>query len=112
MMLIQIVLGLFILFAVSRVILQVRNGNLSVYSFLFWTALFVFALVGLLIPSLLSQLARLLGIGRGVDVVIYVSLILLFYLVFRLHILLEDIRHEVTKVWREIALKELPTHKE
>lgn len=107
-MIIQLVLGLFIIFAVSRVILQVKNGNLSPLSFLFWASVFILALVGLFFPQLLTRLARFFGIGRGVDVVIYISLILLFYLVFRLHALLEDLRHDLAKILREIALKDIP----
>ena len=110
-MLIQIVLGIFIIFAVSRVFLQVKSGRLSIFSFLFWTSLFVLALVGLVFPELTTRLARLAGIGRGADVVIYISIILLFYLVFRLHILLEDVRHEIIEAIREIALKDLPHSK-
>lgn len=110
-MVIQIVLGVFVIFAVSRVVVQVRQGNLSPISFLFWATLFSLALVGLFFPETLTNLARLAGIGRGVDVVIYLSIILLFYLVFRLHVMFEDLRQEIAKIIREIALRDLPKHK-
>lgn len=110
-MIIQIVLGIFIIFAVSRVVLQVKSGNLSLFSFGFWSALFIFGLVGLAFPELLTRFARLVGIGRGVDAAIYASILLLFYLVFRLHVLLEDLRQEVVGILREIALQKLPSKK-
>jgi len=111
-MLIQILLIIFLLFAVSRVLLQVKSGNITAGSFIFWSGLFFIAIVGVLSPELTSRVARLLGIGRGADVIIYVSIVLLFYLVFRLSIVIEDLRHEITKLVREIALsKEKETGK-
>lgn len=103
-MLIQALLVLFLLFAVSRVLMQVRSGNLTAGSFIFWSSLFFVAIIGVLTPELTGKVARLLGIGRGADVIIYVSIVLLFYLVFRLSIVIEDLRHEITKLVREIAL--------
>lgn len=105
-MFIQILLVLFLLFAVSRVINQVRSGNLNVGSFVFWTGLFILAIIGVVTPELTGKIAKLLGIGRGADVIIYLSIVLLFYLVFRLSIVIEDLRHEITKLVREIALSD------
>lgn len=103
----QIVLLLFLLFALSRVILRFRGGALTLRGFIFWSALFGLAIVAVLVPKLTGDFARAAGIGRGVDAVIYASLVLLFYLIFRLHIFLEDIRHEITAMVRKQALKDL-----
>lgn len=64
------------------------------------------ALAGVLEPGLTSYVARRLGIGRGTDVVLYLSIALLFYLIFRLSIALEEIRREITELVRKIALKD------
>lgn len=103
-MIIQIILVLFLIFAVSRVVNQVKSGNITAGSFIFWTGLFILAIIGVVTPELTGKLAKLLGIGRGADVIIYLSIVLLFYLVFRLSIIIEDLRHEITKLVREIAL--------
>lgn len=104
-MIIQIILSFFLLFALSRVVIQVRSAKLSIGAFLFWSALFIFALVGVLNPSLTSFIAQYLGIGRGTDVVLYISIAIIFYLIFRLSISLEEIRREITEVVRKIALE-------
>lgn len=103
-MIIQIILVVFLIFAVSRVVNQVKSGNLTAGSFIFWTGLFILAIVGVLSPSITGEIAQVLGIGRGADVIIYLSIVLLFYLVFRLSIIIEDLRHEITKLVREIAI--------
>jgi len=109
-MVIQLVLSLFLLFALSRVLLQVRASKISVGAFLFWSSLFIFALLGVFEPELTSYV-KYLGIGRGSDVVLYVSIALLFYLIFRLSISLEDTRREITELVRKIALGDVTTSK-
>lgn len=103
-MLIQIILFVFIAFAISRVVMQLRQGNLTIRAFSFWTAIFLAALIGIVYPQITSKAARFLGIGRGADAVIYISIALLFYLVFRISIAIEDIRHEISEIVRHIAL--------
>ncbi|MEK7166705.1 MAG: DUF2304 family protein [Patescibacteria group bacterium] len=105
----QLFLSFFLLFALSRVIFQVRSGKLTTGAFLFWSSLFVFALTGVLEPELTSHVAKVLGIGRGADVVIYASIALIFYLIFRLSIALEETRREITELVRNIALKNVFT---
>lgn len=105
-MLIQIILSLFLLFALSRVLMQLRQGKLTVGTFLFWSGLFIFALTGVLNPEFTQSVAQLLGIGRGADVAIYTSIALLFYLIFRLSIAIEETRREITELVRRIALDE------
>ena len=105
---IQIVLVLFILFAISRVILRVREKMISSYAGLFWLLIWLAALIGVLLPATTTQIAAFFGIGRGVDVIVYVSLALLFYLVFRIYVMIEDLRHEITFLVRQLALQSSP----
>jgi hypothetical protein len=102
----QIILIFFIFFAVSRAFLRFREGSLSFAAFLFWALLFTVSIIGILNPDLTNKTAKLLGIGRGADVVIYLSIVLLFYLIFRTNVLIENLHQEITKIVREIALKE------
>ncbi len=105
-MLIQIILSLFLLFALSRVLMQLRQGKLTVGTFLFWSGLFVFALTGVLNPEFTQSVARFFGIGRGTDIAIYLSIALLFYLIFRLSIAIEETRRDITELVRRIALSD------
>jgi hypothetical protein len=106
---IQVLLILFLLFAISRVILRHKDGNLTLGEFLFWFGLFTFALLGVIEPAFTTYVAETLGIGRGADVVMYASIALLFYLIFRTNIHLEETRHEITKLVRLIALNQHET---
>ncbi len=105
--LIQIILVFFLLFALSRVILRFRGGVVSLTGLLFWSGLFIVAIIAVLIPDITSRVAKAAGIGRGADAVIYASIVLLFYLVFRLHIFLEDIKSDITEIIRKLSLKDI-----
>lgn len=102
---VQIVFGAFLLFAVSRVLLRLKDGSLALNNFIFWTSIFVVALIGVIRPELTTLVAQKLGINRGSDVVVYASILLLFYLIFRTNILLENLRHDLTELVRKLALK-------
>ena|SRR3989344_1564634 len=96
----------FALFALSRVLLRLRDGTLSFGFFLFWTVIFSLAIIAVVSPDSTTKFANFLGIGRGVDAVLYASIFLLFYLVFRLYVMMEGVRHDVSELVRQIALKE------
>jgi hypothetical protein len=102
----QIILSLFLFFALSRVYLRFKGGDISLIGFIFWTILFGSAVVIVLFPLFSTDIARIMGIGRGVDAIVYTSIVLLFYLVFRLYIYLQDIRQEITELVQKLALKE------
>jgi len=102
----QIFLIFFLLFALSRVYLRYKGGNVSLVGLIFWSSLFGFAIAIILFPILTIAIANRIGIGRGVDAVIYISIILLFYLVFRLYVYIQDLRQEISKIIEKFALKE------
>src|SRR4030042_2319643 len=109
----QFILFSFLLFAFSRVVLRFREGTISVGIFLFWSAIWLLATVGILEPQFTTFVANKLGIGRGADAIIYLSLLLLYYLVYRTNVQIENIREEITKLARMIALsKEKNTKKD
>ena len=106
---IQIVLLIFIIFAISRVYLRSREKIFSTKTAIFWYLIWLAGLVGVLLPKTTTKLAGLFGVGRGVDVIVYIALALLFYLVFRIYVMIEDIRREITSLIRKIALEETET---
>lgn len=101
----QIIVIFFLLFAFSRVWLRTKEGTLGVGMFLFWAIIWVLAILAILKPNLTTEFANKIGVGRGVDAAIYIALLLLFYLNFRNNVQLENLRHEITKLTREIALR-------
>lgn len=104
----RIVIALFSLFALSRVYLRFKERKLSSFAFIFWISVWLAGITFLLFPSLTSDFAKIVGIGRGVDVLLYTAIVILFYLMFRIYIKIEDLEKQITKLSRIIALKDKP----
>lgn len=102
---IQIIAIIFALFAISRVILRVRDKKLTINEFVFWCILWAALIILAIFPTLVVQLSGFLGFKRGLDVLIYVSIAALFYLVFRMYVKIEEQDQKITKLVREIAIK-------
>ena len=106
----QIIVVLFALFAWSRAMLRLRDRKISMAEFIFWTVIWVAVIVTSVLPKTADIVSNLFGVQRPIDLAIYVSIILLFYLIFRVYVNQEQQTQEMTKLVREIALK-LPKKK-
>ncbi len=107
MSLIQIFILLFALFAISRTLRQFRQGALSIAWLIFWIVFWIVVGYVALSPQTTDVIAKLVGVGRGADFIIYLSLIALFYLMFRLFGKIEDVEREITKLVRKLAIEEI-----
>ena len=104
-MILEVLVTLFALFALSRALMRLRKGTESFGSFLLWAVVWIGVIVIVLFPSITTYFARLVGIGRGIDLIVYVSILILFYSMYRIYAKLDSIQRDVTKVTREVAIK-------
>ncbi|MBI4092914.1 MAG: DUF2304 family protein [Candidatus Kerfeldbacteria bacterium] len=105
-MIIKILVTMFVAFVLSRVIFRYRDGSMGVAGFLIWTLLWLGVEVFLWVPQVSDLFAHKIGIGRGVDALVYISIIALFYGAFKLYIKLESVEHDLTKFVRNLAIKD------
>ncbi len=54
-------------------------------------------------PRIMDWLGEITGVGRGVDVLIYLSIIFLFYYVLRQNSKIDKLEKDITKLVREMA---------
>lgn len=106
MIIAQVLLVFLVVLAVGGVIAKYREGRIGVAAFLFWMLLWSAAVLVILFPDSTIIVARSLGIGRGVDLVLYLSVILILYLIFRLYVRIEQMERDLTQVVRSIAIRE------
>jgi len=104
MEIIQILIAIFALFALSRAVLRFKDNKLTINELVFWILVWIGVIIVSFLPSITGLLSSFLGIGRGIDVMVYVSIIVLFYLIFRLYVKLEGIEKEITLVVRKLVL--------
>ena len=106
----QIFLLSLVILGMGLVILRYRQRKIGTVAFLLWLVLWTGAAAVIMFPMSTVILARILGIGRGADLVLYTSLIVTLYLLFRLHVRLEQVNREVTQIVRALALREGTQH--
>lgn len=104
---IQIVLVAFAVFAMSRVILRFRKGGLALVHLVTWFIFWAAVIVAVVRPTTTTAIANLVRVGRGADLVMYVSVVVLFYALFRMFGKIEELERQITRVVRAAALKEL-----
>jgi len=112
MEIIQIIIVIFALFAFSRSLLRIRDKTISKSEFIFWSCLWLSIIVVALLPETISYFSESLGIEKGLNLIIYASIIFLFYLVFRLYVKIEKNNQNLTKIVREIAKEKAHQKKE
>lgn len=95
-----------ILFFWSRVILRYKDRVISIWEFMMWSGVWIAALLVVLRPGVTGTAAERLGIGRGSDVVVYISIIIIFYLLFRVYIRLDIQERQITDLVRALAIQQ------
>ena len=101
----QIIGILFAVFALSRAILRYKDHSIKANELFFWTVIWGGVICVAIFPSIFVTLSKFLGIGRGVDTLIYTGMIILFYALFRIYVKVEAQQREMTKLVREIAIQ-------
>jgi hypothetical protein len=107
MIITQALISIFVFFALSRVILRFREEKVSTFGLFGWVTLWLIVEVVIWVPDFATSIARILGIGRGADLIIYFSIVALFYLVFRIYVKFEDLERQITFIVRSIALQKI-----
>ena len=80
MQVIQIIIIIFALFALSRAILRFKDNKLTKNEFVFWILIWGAVILISVIPSVISPLSSVFGIGRGMDLIVYISIIILNFI--------------------------------
>ncbi len=104
-MIIQFILILLILIFVFRLFLKFKNRETDKKDFFLWLLIWILAIAVIAYPQGTVLIANKVGIGRGSDLIVYVSIIAIFFLLFRLLLRIEKMEKQITKIVRKDALK-------
>ncbi len=110
-MLIQLVLIISLALALYVTWRRARQNVISWREALGWSLLWIMAAVVILLPDTTTIVARWVGVGRGVDLVLYASVVALFFLVFKIFLSLDRLERRLTDIVRKDALKDLTKEK-
>ncbi|MFA5317895.1 MAG: DUF2304 family protein [Patescibacteria group bacterium] len=103
----QQIIGLIIIaYFLIRLYLQKKQKQINANEFYFWLIFWIIAGAAVLLLKQIDLLVRNLGFtASGIDVLLYLAVVTLFYFVFRLRIRMARIEHNITRVVREMAIK-------
>jgi len=104
---IQVLIVIFAVFAVSRVYIKVKARDIPKTWAIVWAFVWIGTAIVALLPQTTDLMAVRVGIGRGADLLVYISIMALFFIAFRLVVKAESTQQEITKLVRAVALKDL-----
>ena len=103
--LIQILLIAVVLFVAAR-ILRSRGDRTQAVRRLGLLLFAAFAVVSILFPTVWNQIARIVGVGRGTDMVLYALVVAFLSFTVTTYLRFRDFEIRYTKLARRIALDE------
>lgn len=103
-MLFQVAFLLFSALTIFKIWSGRRASRLSVRAAIGWSVFWLIADAVVLFPDNTVVLANTFGIGRGVDFIVYIAIIVLFAVVFRLHIKMAQLEEHLTSLVRQDAI--------
>lgn len=80
--------------------------QISGWFFAIWAGLWLSVAVIDVWPDIINRAANILGVGRGVDLMIYISLFVLFYSLFRLSARFSQLDKKISVLIQKIAIVE------
>ncbi len=107
MTIIQALLLLGLLLALLLTWKRARQEAISRREAAAWSFLWILAGVVVVRPEVASFVANTVGIGRGADLIVYLSLVLILVLIFNLYVQHHRLQREMTELVRREALKDL-----
>lgn len=107
MLLIQVLLLVFALFAGAKIIQRFHADDIGRREFFGWILFWFLVVIVAILPDTAAIFAKIAGVGRGADLVVYLALALLFYMLLRLTIRLEKIERNLTKLTRQDTLRQV-----
>lgn len=104
-MLQQIIAIIIILFFIIRLFNQKKKKAITINEFSLWLIFWLLAAGAIVFLKQIDRLVHILGFsGSGINFLIYLAVLALFYLVFRLRLSLAKLDRNLTEVARQVAL--------
>lgn len=103
-MIFQLSVVIFAVLVIVRTYSQYKKELVSRYWLLAFSSLWALIAAAAMLPRTTDDIARLVGVERGVDMLVYVAVLVLLYAVYRLFVRTQKMHEEITELVREIAL--------
>jgi hypothetical protein len=103
----QLIAFVIIIIFVARLFFLKKKGQLPAGEFVFWLFFWFLAAVSVLSLKWLDRFIAGLGFSASaINILVYVAVIVLLYMNFRLRLKVEKMDKDITKIVRQLALAE------
>ncbi|WP_298501822.1 DUF2304 domain-containing protein [uncultured Methanobrevibacter sp.] len=80
------------------------KGKNSLTTVVLWTIFWIFVSIFSIFPEVSTRFASMFGITRGLDFVIILVFVILFYTVLKLYFIVDKMQNDLNKIVKEVAL--------
>lgn len=103
----QIIALVLIIIFITRLTLLKKNNKIQKNEYIFWMIFWTLAWLAILFLKQLDTLLIDFGFsGSGINFLLYLAVLFLFYLIFRLRLKILDLDTKITRLLRELALRD------
>lgn len=102
-MITEIIITIIGILAIFKSIFMLRKRKLTLALSLFWIVLWTLAIIAVNVPQFNRAIIELLG--RDASMILFLNILILYYLSLILYIRINKNKEEITKLVREVALK-------
>lgn len=102
----QIILILISVMGLVVGIHQYKNDSFSLTVFCTWIVAWLMVILVTLFPGITSVIAKVFGLGRGLDAVYIISILFSFYIMFKLYNKTEKQRKRIDELVSQLAIKD------
>lgn len=100
----QIFLIIFLLIGLYLVFKTVKKNRISMKYGMYWTIIFIFMLILIIFPNIIEYTSTICGFKEAPNMLFLIAIFVLFYIVFRLNLIISKINATNRKMIQEISL--------
>ena len=100
----QIIILILSIVAIIMATYRFKNNSFSNSSYVLWWILWLLVVLITLFPQITSIIANTFGFGRGLDAILVLATILIFYLLFKLYNKIEDQKRRIDQLVSQLAV--------
>lgn len=105
-MLQQVIALIIILFFISRLFQQKKKKQIAGNEFIFWLSFWALGALAIVFLKPLDSLVNSLGFSASaINYLLYLAILVLFYLIFKLRLKLSKLDKDLTELVRHLSLK-------
>jgi len=97
---------LIIVFFLTRLVKQRQTNQITRNEGILWLIFWLLAALAIIFIKTIDQVVAVLGFsGSGINFLLYIAIMILFYFIFKMRLKIVKIEKEITNITRTVALK-------